>query len=83
MQNENIMTKASDHYDNVTLAREHMQNAAAMFNAIIELIDAGGTATTDDAKRLAMMGHDNADIAAGDFETYALMLDRSERGVAQ
>ncbi|WP_046080098.1 hypothetical protein [Halomonas sp. HG01] len=70
-----------DHYDNLTLAREHLENAATMFKTIVVLLESDAPDALKHAKRIASLSHDSADIAAGDFDDFASEL-KAEEGKA-
>lgn len=71
----------TDHYDNLTLAREHLENAATMFKTIVVLMESDAPDALKHAKRIASLSHDAADIAACDFEDFAHEL-KAEEGKA-
>ncbi|MFG6175779.1 hypothetical protein ACGTN6_00920 [Halomonas sp. THAF12] len=68
----------TDHYDNLTLASEHLQNAATMFKTIVVLMESDQPDAIKHAKRIASLSHDSADIAACDFDDFARELKDEE-----
>lgn len=70
------MTPHEDFLDTTTLAREHLQNAAALFLAIGVLQEAG--LYDSEIAYLARLGRHEADFAAQHFDETAQALEASQ-----
>lgn len=54
-----------DHYDTITLAKEHLEKSRTMFIAVRALLEVGNPL---EAKNLATIAMCEADMAANDFD---------------
>lgn len=75
------MTPYEDFYDTATLAREHLENAAALFAAISVMKEVGRFDT--EITSLARIGREEADLAAQHFNETAQALEANQASEVQ